>query len=126
MIRRVVPKPTEELSPMLSDLQLSEFIYEQPSLGELEYTFKHALTQEVSYNSVLAERRKALHERAGAAIEALHPGNLDHHIAELAHHYSRSANHTKAVEFLHRAAAQAITRSAYAQGRSHLNAPLAT
>ena len=53
------------------DLQLGEFIYEQPAVGDVEYTFKHALTQEVAYNSVLVERRKLLHERAAQAIEAL-------------------------------------------------------
>ena len=57
---------------MLDDLQLAEFIYEQPAVGDVEYTFKHALTQEVAYNSVLMERRKPLHERTGAAIEALY------------------------------------------------------
>ena len=48
---------------MLSELQLAEFIYEQPAAGDIEYTFKHALTQDVAYNSMLIERRKALHER---------------------------------------------------------------
>ena len=43
---------------MLDDLQLGEFIYEQPAVGDIEYIFKHALTQEVAYNSVLIERRK--------------------------------------------------------------------
>jgi len=42
---------------MLSELQLGEFIYEQPAFPDIEYTFKHALTQEVAYNSVLSERR---------------------------------------------------------------------
>ena len=61
LIRAVVPKSDDELNRMLSDLQLGEFIYEQPNLGGTEYTFKHALTQEVAYNSLLAERRRALH-----------------------------------------------------------------
>jgi predicted ATPase len=56
----------DELNRMLSDLQLAEFIYEQPATGDIEYIFKHALTQEVALNSVLSERRKQLHERAGA------------------------------------------------------------
>ena len=56
---------------MLDDLQLGEFIYEQPAVGDVEYIFKHALTQEVAYNSVLTERRQLLHERTGAALEAL-------------------------------------------------------
>ena len=58
LIRAVVANPDDELSRMLNDLQLGEFIYEQPAVGDSEYIFKHALTQEVAYNSVLMERRK--------------------------------------------------------------------
>ena len=54
-----------------SDLQLGEFIYEQPAVGDTEYIFKHALTQEVAYNSILIERRKQMHERTGQAMESL-------------------------------------------------------
>ena len=57
---------------MLNDLQLGEFIYEQPAVGDTEYIFKHALTQEVAYNSILKERRKQLHERIGRAVEELY------------------------------------------------------
>ncbi len=58
LIRAVVPKPDDELNQLLNDLQLGEFIYEQPAVGDVEYIFKHALTQEVSYNSLLLERRR--------------------------------------------------------------------
>ena len=88
---------------MLKDLQAGEFIYEQPASGEAEYIFKHALTQEVAYNSLLMERRRLLHERTGEAIESLFKERIDDHLAELAHHYSRSANTRKAVEYLCRA-----------------------
>ena len=53
------------LKRMLDDLQLGEFIYEQPAIGDIEYTFKHALTQEVAYNSVLMERRSNFTRRIG-------------------------------------------------------------
>ena len=85
---------------MLRDLQIAEFIYEQPAVGDVEYTFKHALTQEVAYNSVLGERRKLLHERVGAAIEALYAERLDDHLEELARHYGRGGNADKAVDYL--------------------------
>ena len=68
LIGAVVTKSDDELNRLLNDLQLGEFIYEQPALGDTEYIFKHALTQEVAYNSVLLERRQQLHERAGAAL----------------------------------------------------------
>ena len=92
LIRAVFRKSDDELNRMLEDLQLGEFIYEQPAVGDTEYIFKHALTQEVSYNSVLMERRKQLHERIGAAIEALYAYSIDDHLDDLAHHYSRSGN----------------------------------
>ncbi|HKM99403.1 MAG TPA: adenylate/guanylate cyclase domain-containing protein, partial [Candidatus Binataceae bacterium] len=56
LVRAVFKKPHDEISRMLNDLQLAEFIYEQPAVGDIDYTFKHALTQEVAYNSVLIER----------------------------------------------------------------------
>ncbi len=95
-----------ELEPMLSELQLGEFIYEQPAVGDIEYTFKHALTQNVAYHSVLNERRRLLHERIGAALELIFADNLRDHIAELAHHYGRSGNPAKAVMYCLRAVHQ--------------------
>ncbi len=113
LVRRVVGKPDDELAPMLANLQASEFIYEQPAFPENEYTFKHALTQEVAYNSVLMQRRRIIHERTATALEETFAATLDDHLAELAHHYSRSANASKAIEYLRRAAEQAGARSAY-------------
>ena len=111
LVRAVSAKSDDELNRMLNDLQLSEFIYEQPAVGDVEYAFKHALTQEVAYNSVLLERRRPLHERIGAALEAAFAENLDDQLPELAHHYSRSGNADKAAEYLQRAGELAMRRS---------------
>src|ERR1700675_697072 len=92
LIRAVVPKSDDELNRLLDDLQLGEFIYEQPSVGDTEYVFKHALTQEVAYNSVLIERRKQLHEHAGLALESIFAERRDDHLYELANHYPRANN----------------------------------
>jgi class 3 adenylate cyclase len=81
LIRALVPKSDDELNRILNDLQLGEFIYEQPAVGDTEYVFKHALTQEVAYNSVLIERRQHLHERTGAALEALYTNSIEEHLA---------------------------------------------
>jgi predicted ATPase len=124
LVRAVTGKSDDELNRMLGDLQLSEFIYEQPAVGDVEYTFKHALTQEVAYNSILIERRKQLHERIGAAIEAILPDNLDDYVPELAHHYSRSTNRAKAFEFLYRADERAIGRTSYREGEAYFAAAL--
>jgi predicted ATPase/class 3 adenylate cyclase len=126
LVRELIKKPDDEIDRMLNDLQLVEFIYEQPAAGDMKYTFKHALTQEVAYNSILSDRRQLLHERAGTAIEALFAHQLDDHLGELAHHYSRSANLRKAVTYLLRVARQARRRSAFREALIHLQAALQT
>ena len=124
LIRAVNPKPEEELNRILNELQLGEFIYEQPAVGDLEYIFKHALTQEVSYNSVLQERRKQLHERIGAALEDLYANSIDDHLDELAHHYSKSGNPQKALEYHELAGLRAVQRCANQDAMQHLTAAL--
>jgi class 3 adenylate cyclase/tetratricopeptide (TPR) repeat protein len=125
LVSRVTQHAEAALDPMLAGLQADEFIYEQPAAADLEYTFKHALTQEVTYNSVLNERRKAIHELVGAALEELYRDRLEDHLADLAHHYSRAGNAAKAVEYLGRAGDQALRRSAYAEAQNDLTAALA-
>src|SRR6516165_7457261 len=115
LARAVAGKSEDELERLLERLQQGEFVYEQPSIIDVEYTFKHALTQEVAYNSVLLERRKRLHEHVGHAIETIYTASLDDHLAELAHHFSRSGNQVKAVEYLHLAGSQAMARGALPQ-----------
>src|SRR5207237_3136343 len=92
LIERTVSKRDVQLQQKLDNLQAAEFIYEQPATGDVEYAFKHALTQEVAYNSILGERRKLLHERIANAIEGLFYGRLNDHFAELACHYRLSGD----------------------------------
>jgi class 3 adenylate cyclase/tetratricopeptide (TPR) repeat protein len=120
LVRHVSGKSNQALIPLLSNLQFGEFIYEQPAAPEPDYTFKHALTLEVAYDSILTERRKVIHERAAAGIETIFGAQLDDHLDELANHYSRSGNPAKAVEFLERAATRAHARSAYAEAERYL------
>jgi predicted ATPase len=107
LVQRVAAAPADELQRRLSRLQAGEFIHEQPAVTDVEYVFKHALTQEVAYNSVLIERRKVLHERAAQALEALFVDSVDEHLADLSYHYSRSGNDSRAIDYLVRAAEQA-------------------
>ena len=113
LARAVLDSSADELGRMLDDLQMGEFIYEQPAIGDIEYTFKHALTQEVAYNSILIERRKTLHERIGAAIGTLYKDSRDDHLSQLADHYSRSLNTEKAVEYQALAAKRELSQSGY-------------
>ncbi len=124
LLKQVVDQSEDTLQQLLSHLQAVEFIYEQPAFPEPEYTFKHALTQEVAYNSLLIERRRGLHERAARAIEELFHFRLDDHYSELAQHYSRSGNTQKAVDYLQLAGQQAVQRSANAEAVNHLTAAL--
>ncbi len=118
--RKRTGEAPEELERMLSSLQLGEFIYEQPAVGEVEYTFKHALTQEVAYNSMLAERRKQLHRRAAMAIEDLHANRLEDQYEELARHYDRAGDNPKAVHYLQLAGRQAYERLAYQEANAYV------
>jgi class 3 adenylate cyclase/predicted ATPase len=124
LVKQVTGNSDDDLERMLSNLQLGEFIYEQPALSDVEYAFKHSLTLEVAYNSVLTVRRRALHERTGAAIESLYGGGLDDHLDELAHQYRRAANLEKAIEYLRRAGEQAVARGADSGAIAHLGAAL--
>ena len=124
LLRNVVAKSDDELNRMLTDLQLGEFIYEQPATDDIEFIFKHALTQDVAAKSMLIEKRKALHERTAQAIEALYAERLDDQVGNLAHHYTQSANTWQAVKYLYLAGQQAVQRSAHQQAIAHLTAAL--
>jgi predicted ATPase/class 3 adenylate cyclase len=115
LVRKVAAISEQELEPMLSELQLGEFIYEQPAVGDIEYTFKHALTHDVAYNSVLNERRRMLHGRIGPVLESIYAESLDDHVAELVHHYARSGNPRKAVSYCLRAVHQCGVRGSRAE-----------
>ena len=90
----------EELKSYLLDLQGLEFIYEKSLFPELEYIFKHALIQEVAYNSLLLSRRREIHKRIGSAIEALYADRLEELYEMPAYHYSNSDDLERAVTYL--------------------------
>ena len=90
----------EELKTHLLNLQGLEFIYETSVFPELRYIFRHALTHEVAYNSLLLERRKEIHEMVGDAIETLHHDRISEFHEILAYHYCRDLNASKAIYYL--------------------------
>jgi len=102
-ILQVITGMQEELKSYLLNLQGLEFIYEKRLFPELEYIFKHALTQEVAYNSLLLGRRKELHNKIGKAIEKIYPERLEEFYEMLAYHYYTAQNWTKALNYLVRA-----------------------
>ena len=108
----------EELKSHLLNLQGLEFVYEKKLFPELEYIFKHALTQEVAYNSLLLKRRKEIHEKIGTAIEELYSDKLEDFYEMLSYHYSRSDNNEKAVEYLIKANEKAYSQNAFEESFS--------
>jgi predicted ATPase len=90
----------EEIKSYLLNLQGLEFIYEKSLFPELEYIFKHALTQEVAYNSLLLKRRSEIHQKIAEAIEKLYPERLEEYFEMLAYHYSKGEDYKKAVQYL--------------------------
>ncbi|MEW6690953.1 MAG: adenylate/guanylate cyclase domain-containing protein, partial [Pseudomonadota bacterium] len=114
LLQAIADEPDEVLRRGLGNLQAAEFLYESRLFPDIEYTFRHALTQEVAYQSVLAARRQALHAAAGRALEALYADRLDQAYDRLAHHYSRTRETGKAVEYLTRFADKAAGMYAHA------------
>jgi len=100
LIKRVTGLPTQEMTPHLSVLRDSELLYERGIFPQATYIFRHALTQEVAYDSLLLKRRKEIHERIGKAMEELYPDRLEEFYEMLANHYSRSENSEKAYQYL--------------------------
>jgi class 3 adenylate cyclase/tetratricopeptide (TPR) repeat protein len=88
------------LEGLLQELKALEIIYEQGLLPEPAYIFKHAVIQDVAYNSLLKERRRELHRAVGGAIEELYPDRLAEHYEELAHHFVNGEEWAKAFEYL--------------------------
>jgi class 3 adenylate cyclase/tetratricopeptide (TPR) repeat protein len=97
----------------LAHLRSAEFLYETSLFPELEYTFKHALTHEVAYGSLLVERRRALHAQVVRTIEARFADRLPQHAELLAHHALRGEVWDKALLYLRQAGHKAASRSAH-------------
>jgi class 3 adenylate cyclase/tetratricopeptide (TPR) repeat protein len=102
----------EQLDDCLSELKNLELIYEKNVFPDLEYIFKHVLTQEAAYNSLLSTRRTRLHTAIGLAIEELHQERLAERYEELAHHFTQGEAWEKAFHYLTRSGDKA--RQAYA------------
>ncbi|MGH9037923.1 MAG: ATP-binding protein, partial [Acidimicrobiia bacterium] len=94
---------TLRLDQALSELKTLELIYEKSWFPELAYMFKHALTHDVAYATLLAERRRALHRLVAAGVEELYADRLAEHYEALAHHYAEGWDWAKALDYLAKA-----------------------
>jgi class 3 adenylate cyclase/tetratricopeptide (TPR) repeat protein len=113
LLRAIADEKEPLFRQVLAQLQAAEFIYETTLCLDEEYAFKHALTHEVTYGSLLRERRRELHLRIVGAIETMYPDNLTERLEQLAHHSSQGEMWDKAFGYLRRAGARAFGRSAH-------------
>jgi tetratricopeptide (TPR) repeat protein len=99
LIKQVTGFSEKELMSNLSALKDSELLYERGIYPQSIYIFKHALTREVVYDSILSKRKKKLHEKIGSAIEALYKENIHEHYGVLSEHFILSENYEKGAEY---------------------------
>ncbi len=122
LVQAVAELPEEELRRALAHLQATEFLYEARLFPDLEYTFKHALTQDVAYGSLLQERRRGLHAKIVEALERLHAERLANEVERLAHHALRGEVWDKALRYSRQAGAMAEARALFQRAAVHAHA----
>jgi predicted ATPase/class 3 adenylate cyclase len=112
LLREVTNLTEDRLRLYLNELQAADFLYEAQSLPDQEYAFKHALTRDVAYESLLLDARRALHAQIATKIEQLHVERLDEQIDNLAEHTFQAELWPVAIKHLLRACIRAVGRSA--------------
>src|SRR5262245_50232422 len=115
LLQAVAEQTEPDLRRGLAHLQAAEFLYETSLFPDLEYTFKHALTHEVTYGTLVQQRRRELHARIVEAIERLHADRLAEHVEPLAYHALRGEVWDRATTYLREVAMRAARRSAYSE-----------
>jgi tetratricopeptide (TPR) repeat protein len=120
LLLEIAGLPAEPLRAALSDLQAAEFVYEASLDPDLEYTFKHALTHDVAYGSLLHDRRRVLHVQILEAIERMYADRRSEQMERLGHHALRGEVWGKAVDYLRQAGSKAFDRSANREAAMHL------
>jgi class 3 adenylate cyclase/tetratricopeptide (TPR) repeat protein len=121
LIKRLTGLTEQELLFQLSVLKDSELLYERGIYPQSNYIFKHALTQEVAYDSLLLKTRKEIHEKIGEATEALYSDSHEKHYGLLAYHYARGANADKAVKYLDLANQKAAKLNAMDEAKAYFD-----
>ncbi|MBW1862938.1 MAG: AAA family ATPase, partial [Deltaproteobacteria bacterium] len=99
LIKQVSGLSEQELLTHLSVLKESEILYDRGIFPETTYIFRHALTQEVIYESILTRKKMELHNKIGQVIEQLHEDNLHEHYGILAEHFICSENFEKGAKY---------------------------
>ena len=124
LVQAIAELPEDALYRGLAHLQAAEFLYETRLFPDHAYTFKHALTHEVAYGSLLQERRRGVHTRIVEALERLSPDRLAEQVEHLAHHALRGEVWAKALGYCRHAGEKALARSAYREAAGHFEQAL--
>jgi class 3 adenylate cyclase/tetratricopeptide (TPR) repeat protein len=119
LICRVTGLPEKELLSYLSALKDSELLYERGIYPQASYIFRHALSREVVYDSILGKKKKELHEAIGKGIEELYRDNLAEHYGVLAEHFFMSENFAKSAEYLRMAGKKAEKAASFPDAIAH-------
>jgi class 3 adenylate cyclase/tetratricopeptide (TPR) repeat protein len=113
LLQAIAEIAEDTLHASIGRLRAAEFLYEVKFLPDIEYTFKHALTHEVAYGSLLKDQQRALHVRIVETIERMYSERLAEHVDRLAHHAFLGEDWAKAVRYFHQAGAKALARSVH-------------
>jgi class 3 adenylate cyclase/tetratricopeptide (TPR) repeat protein len=124
LLQAIAALPEATLHRGLTHLQAAEFLYETRLFPEREYTFKHALTHEVAYGSLLLERRRALHAHIVEALEALAGERVAEQVERLAHHALRGEVWDKALTYGRQAGEKALARAAHPEAGGYFEQAL--
>lgn len=108
LIKQVTDLSQDQLLSALSQLKDAEHLYESGIYPQSTYIFKHAVTQEIAYNSLLLKKRKIIHEKIGDSIERINSNSLEEYFEVLVYHYQRCGNHSKTLKYLELANNKAI------------------
>jgi class 3 adenylate cyclase/tetratricopeptide (TPR) repeat protein len=125
LIKQVTGFEEQKLLPRLSVLKDAELLYERGIYPQSTYVFKHALTQDVAYDSLLLKRKRELHEEIGQVIEALYQDRLEEYHELLAYHFRRSANADKAFQYLDLANQKAARLNAMEEAKAYFDEAMA-
>jgi len=118
LLQVVAELRADALRAGLDHLQAAEFVHETGLFPDLEYSFKHALTHDVTYGGLLQERRRDLHARVVDALETLHRDRLGEQTERLAHHALHGGLQQKAVDYLRQSGIKSAVRSALPAARA--------
>ncbi len=120
LLQAVAEQPENALRDVLSQLQATDFLFESRLFPDVEFTFRHALTQEAAYGALTREQCRALHARVVTAIQRVYGSRTDEYVERLAQHAIRGETWAEAVRFCRQAGERAMARSANRYGAAYL------